>query len=183
MAEAFLQLSTSDQREALVFVSGVSGRPIHLLQKDVWVVWALETLCASAVEPHLIFKGGTSLSKAYGIIDRFSEDVDLTYGIRTLAPRDRGSLGPLGRRRCSPNYQIFARVRQLAGECSGGRGSDLYRIRTFYVGNGICATRGYVGVWRTLDGRTLGRTRYHLRCCDRLTTTDISDGNTTSHAN
>jgi hypothetical protein len=86
MAEAFLQLSTSDQREALVFVSGVSGRPIHLLQKDVWVVWALETLCASAVEPHLIFKGGTSLSKAYGIIDRFSEDVDLTYGIRTLAP-------------------------------------------------------------------------------------------------
>jgi hypothetical protein len=86
MAEAFLQLSTSDQREALEFASGVSGRPIHLLQKDVWVVWALETLCASAVGPHLVFKGGTSLSKAYGVIDRFSEDVDLTYDIRTLAP-------------------------------------------------------------------------------------------------
>jgi hypothetical protein len=45
MAEAFLQLSTSDQREALEFVSGVSGRPIHLLQKDVWVVWHSK-LCA-----------------------------------------------------------------------------------------------------------------------------------------
>jgi hypothetical protein len=86
MAEAFLQLSTSDQREALEFASGVSGRPIHLLQKDVWVVWALETLYASTVGPHLVFKGGTSLSKAYGVIDRFSEDVDLTYDIRTLAP-------------------------------------------------------------------------------------------------
>jgi type IV secretion system protein VirB2 len=49
MAEAFLQLPTSDQRDALEFASGVSGRPIHLLQKDVWVVWALETLYASAV--------------------------------------------------------------------------------------------------------------------------------------
>jgi hypothetical protein len=86
MAEAFLQLSTSDQREALEFASGISGRPVHLLQKDVWVVWALETLYASAVGPHLVFKGGTSLSKAYGVIDRFSEDVDLTYDIRTLAP-------------------------------------------------------------------------------------------------
>jgi hypothetical protein len=35
---------------------------------------------------HLVFKGGTSLSKAYGVIRRFSEDVDLTYDIRAIAP-------------------------------------------------------------------------------------------------
>lgn len=35
---------------------------------------------------HLVFKGGTSLSKAYGAIRRFSEDIDLTYDIRGLIP-------------------------------------------------------------------------------------------------
>ena len=37
-------------------------------------------------EENLVFKGGTSLSKAYGVIRRFSEDVDLTYDIRAIAP-------------------------------------------------------------------------------------------------
>jgi hypothetical protein len=52
----------------------------------VWVVWALATLYGSPLGEHLVFKGGTSLSKAYGVILRFSEDVDLTYDIRALAP-------------------------------------------------------------------------------------------------
>jgi hypothetical protein len=63
-----------------------SGRPAHLLEKDVWVVWALAALYGSALGEHLVFKGGTSLSKAYGVIRRFSEDVDLTYDIRAIAP-------------------------------------------------------------------------------------------------
>lgn len=58
---------------------------MHLLEKDVWVVWALRTLFASDLGEHLVFKGGTSLSKAYGVIQRFSEDVDVTYDIRALA--------------------------------------------------------------------------------------------------
>jgi hypothetical protein len=52
----------------------------------VWVVWALATLYAAALGEHLVFKGGTSLSKAYQVIRRFSEDVDLTYDIRAIAP-------------------------------------------------------------------------------------------------
>lgn len=59
---------------------------MHLLEKDVWVVWALEALFAAPFGSHLVFKGGTSLSKAYDVIARFSEDVDLTYDIRTIAP-------------------------------------------------------------------------------------------------
>jgi hypothetical protein len=59
---------------------------VHLLEKDVWVVWALEALFAAPFGKHLVFKGGTSLSKAYDVIARFSEDVDLTYDIRTIAP-------------------------------------------------------------------------------------------------
>ncbi len=49
-------------------------------------MWALATLYDSPLGEHLVFKGGTSLSKAYGVIRRFSEDVDLTYDIRVLAP-------------------------------------------------------------------------------------------------
>jgi hypothetical protein len=86
MADAFLHLSVEDRREALSVAADRSGRPAHLLEKDVWVVWALATLYGSPLGEHLVFKGGTSLSKAYGVIRRFSEDVDLTYDIRALAP-------------------------------------------------------------------------------------------------
>ncbi|WP_334147158.1 nucleotidyl transferase AbiEii/AbiGii toxin family protein [Hyphomicrobium sp.] len=86
MAEAFLKLSAGDRREALAVAADRSGRPAHLLEKDAWVVWTLATLFGSNLGEHLVFKGGTSLSKAYGVIRRFSEDVDLTYDIRAIAP-------------------------------------------------------------------------------------------------
>lgn len=86
MADAFLLLPAEDRREALSVAADRSGRPAHLLEKDVWVVWALATLYSSTLGEHLVFKGGTSLSKAYRVIRRFSEDVDLTYDIRALAP-------------------------------------------------------------------------------------------------
>jgi len=81
----FLDLPVDERLEALAQAADASGRPPHLLEKDVWVVWALRHLFAAPYAPHLIFKGGTSLSKAYGVIQRFSEDVDLTYDIRAIA--------------------------------------------------------------------------------------------------
>ena len=44
----------------------------------------MNTVFAAPFGPHLTFKGGTSLSKVYGLIQRFSEDVDLTYDVRQL---------------------------------------------------------------------------------------------------
>ncbi len=84
MAE-FFALSAEERLEALVHAANASGRPPHLLEKDVWVVWSLRHLFAAPYAPHLVFKGGTSLSKAYGVIQRFSEDLDLTYDIRAIA--------------------------------------------------------------------------------------------------
>jgi predicted nucleotidyltransferase component of viral defense system len=55
-----------------------SGRPAELLEKDVWVVWTLGTLFGASFAHALTFKGRTSLSKVYGAIDRFSEDVERT---------------------------------------------------------------------------------------------------------
>ena len=86
MADYYLALETDVRREALEFAASESGRPAYLLEKDIWVVWTLRTLFAAPVGASLVFKGGTSLSKAYGVIRRFSEDVDLTYDIRDIAP-------------------------------------------------------------------------------------------------
>ena len=50
-----------------------------IVEKDFWIVFVLKLLFSeSEYQDHLIFKGGTSLSKCYHIIERFSEDVDLT---------------------------------------------------------------------------------------------------------
>ena len=86
MAERYLVLSRNDRREVLDVAASASGRPAYLLEKDIWVVWALQMLFTAPMGAPLVFKGGTSLSKAYRAIPRFSEDVDLTHDIRELAP-------------------------------------------------------------------------------------------------
>lgn len=51
----------------------------EIIEKDYWVVWILEQLFSlEKLKSHLTFKGGTSLSKIYGVIQRFSEDIDLS---------------------------------------------------------------------------------------------------------
>lgn len=95
MAERFFALSTADQREVLEQARARTDRPTHLLEKDVWVVWALGALFDSPLAADLTFKGGTSLSKAYKIIDRFSEDIDLTCDIRKLIAELVGNDDPL----------------------------------------------------------------------------------------
>ena len=82
----FLALTDADRRFALSATSTASGRRVHLLEKDVWVVQTLEALVASSFGEHLTLKGGTSLAKAFGVTRRFSEDLDVTYDIRAIAP-------------------------------------------------------------------------------------------------
>lgn len=75
-----LFLLPKDEREVFFRAAAdVSGIPFEIIEKDYWVVWILERLFSlTELAPHLTFKGGTSLSKIYGVIDRFSEDVDLS---------------------------------------------------------------------------------------------------------
>jgi hypothetical protein len=87
VAESWFALSAEDQKEALAVAAAESGWPAFLLEKDIWVVWALQILGTDQqLLQSLTFKGGTSLSKAHGLIDRFSEDVDLTVNIQHLWP-------------------------------------------------------------------------------------------------
>ena len=82
----FESLSVRDGRDALNVAASLSGRRAHLLEKDVWIVHTLSALMESPFGRDLTFKGGTSLSKAYRAIRRFSEDLDITYDIRAIAP-------------------------------------------------------------------------------------------------
>jgi len=90
MAENYLTLSREDRLEALGVAATKSGRGAHLLEKDIWVVWTLDALFSSDFGKHLVFKGGTSLSKVYDVIGWFSEDIDLTYDMRELIPELAG---------------------------------------------------------------------------------------------
>lgn len=58
------------------------------VEKDYWVTFALKIIFSSEVADYTIFKGGTALSKCYGIIERFSEDIDLVV---VKSPEDSGN--------------------------------------------------------------------------------------------
>lgn len=75
----FSQLPLDEQ--ALYFRELATRRDLSLViaEKDFWVCWTLGRLFADReLGPELVFKGGTSLSKVFGAIDRFSEDIDLS---------------------------------------------------------------------------------------------------------
>ncbi len=84
MSEPFLSLDRRERADILRTVAANTGRAALILEKDIWVCWVLQVLF-SMPDPHpMAFKGGTSLSKIYGIIDRFSEDVDITLDYRAF---------------------------------------------------------------------------------------------------
>ena len=78
--------TTPDERKALFSnVSVKIGLSPGIVEKDFWVVWTLDYLFGrSPWKKQLAFKGGTSLSKAFGLIRRFSEDIDLILDWRLL---------------------------------------------------------------------------------------------------
>ena len=64
-------------REAVRATAGALGMQETFVEKDYWVTWMLRNLADSEWAEHVVFKGGTSLSKAYRLVEWFSEDVDL----------------------------------------------------------------------------------------------------------
>lgn len=81
--EAFLKIieaSQGDRSDIFLTAAQRLGAPLINIEKDFWVCWTLNALYHRLPTdgPRLLFKGGTSLSKAYGLINRFSEDIDVT---------------------------------------------------------------------------------------------------------
>jgi hypothetical protein len=70
----------AERRDLFLGAATRLGTAVQNVEKDFWVCWTLDALFNGlpAGGPRLLFKGGTSLSKAFGLISRFSEDIDIT---------------------------------------------------------------------------------------------------------
>ncbi|SIO57343.1 Nucleotidyl transferase AbiEii toxin, Type IV TA system [Singulisphaera sp. GP187] len=80
------RLPTGDRADLFAATARQRRLTSEIIEKDFWVCWTLKRLFTLPDPPAgLLFKGGTSLSKVFGVIDRFSEDVDLSF--------DRAGLG------------------------------------------------------------------------------------------
>jgi predicted nucleotidyltransferase component of viral defense system len=75
--QKFYQLSKNDKLKILEQISARTPLPDYAVEKDWWVVQTLRIISGMDLAGNIIFKGGTSLSKAWNLIDRFSEDIDL----------------------------------------------------------------------------------------------------------
>src|SRR5271165_6143137 len=83
MNESYLRIiaASDDDRRGLFLTSAQRlGTTLQNIEKDFWVCWTLDALFRRLPSggPRLLFKGGTSLSKGYNLISRFSEDIDIT---------------------------------------------------------------------------------------------------------
>src|ERR1700680_2777297 len=85
-----------------------------IIEKDFWVCWTLKRIFSSRILPGPLFKGGTSLSKVYKVIERFSEDVDIVL--------DRHSLGFTGDQdplNITGTNKRNRKLDELTDKCSG----------------------------------------------------------------
>ncbi len=73
----FYNISKEAKKRIFAETGRIKNLPAFAVEKDWWVVQTLAILFKTEIGKHLVFKGGTSLSKGWDIIDRFSEDIDL----------------------------------------------------------------------------------------------------------
>ncbi len=86
--DGFAVAKPEDRAAAFSETASRMGVRPAIVEKDFWVCWSLKRIFSSDQLPGILFKGGTSLSKVFALIDRFSEDVDLVI--------DRKELGFVG---------------------------------------------------------------------------------------
>ena len=84
MPTSYFELNPASQYELLSEGYTLTGMAPAVIEKDIWLTLVLQCLFSMPNRKAMAFKGGTSLSKVYGVIKRFSEDVDITVDYREL---------------------------------------------------------------------------------------------------
>ncbi len=108
-------LSNEQRRELFDATAGAMGIHPAVAEKDFWVCWVLKKLFASPqLQGQLVFKGGTSLSKVFKLIQRFSEDIDLVLNWELLGygkgGQDPWAAQPSGTRQDAFNREFNRRA-------------------------------------------------------------------------
>ncbi len=100
-------LKVEDDRKKLVYeqVAANQGLPPIAIEKDFWVTLVLESVFGIKQAENMVFKGGTSLSKGWNLIQRFSEDVDLAVDRKAFG--FDGKLGSSKRTRLRKAIRVF----------------------------------------------------------------------------
>ena len=87
-------ISTDRQRIIIENILLKTGYSTHAIEKDWWVTMVLKALFKTSCANYLVFKGGTSLSKCWNLIERFSEDIDVAisrvfFGITRITSKNQ----------------------------------------------------------------------------------------------
>lgn len=113
--KAILDLSLEDRRLACEQVEAEMQLDRASVEKDFWVCWTLRELTTlPGIGEHLTFKGGTSLSKGWGLIERFSEDIDIVVDREML-----GFGGDASPEKAPSRNQRTRRLDELREKCRG----------------------------------------------------------------
>jgi hypothetical protein len=89
----------SERIELLEVVAQETNLPDYMVEKDWWVTTMLEAIFSSKLKEHFAFKGGTSLSKSWNILKRFSEDIDIVIDKGLFGVSDNDKPGRMDRER------------------------------------------------------------------------------------
>ena len=111
--DVFLDMSPQDRRLACTQAEERMGLQAASIEKDLCACWTLHELAdLPDLGSHLTFKGGTSLSKAWRLIERFSEDIDLVVDREPF-----GFAGDASPERAPSNNQRKRRIKELIDQC------------------------------------------------------------------
>jgi hypothetical protein len=102
----WLKLTDSQRKATIDEAEQLSGITAKVIEKDWWVTLTLKALFQSTYARHMVFKGGTSLSKCWKLIERFSEDVDIAldpeaFGMSYVENPSKSHVEKLKRKGCS----------------------------------------------------------------------------------
>lgn len=120
----FIDIPEESQRQAINTVALNSGLPPSSIEKDWWVTQVLKALHSLPYSEHIAFKGGTSLSKCWNLIERFSEDIDIAISREYL-----GFSGELSK------TQISDKLRRAA--CAFVREKMQFDVKEALINQGI----------------------------------------------
>jgi len=119
------------------------GTTPAVVEKDFWVTWVLNRLFQEpGLARLLMFMGGTSLSKVYHLIERFSEDIDLVLDWRVLSGED-----PLAKRSKTKQSQLNVVLNEHAQQYIGGELLRLVKVAL----DGVCDSRVDAGDPHVID--------------------------------
>ena len=123
-------LTEQQQFEIINETSAHLGFSDVVIEKDWWVCMVLRAVFPSKYNTHIVFKGGTSLSKAYAVIERFSEDVDLIVDYHFLGFDDFKSKSQIKKLRKASGHFVIGdfRVELIAQLKTLGIAEEMFSI-------------------------------------------------------